>query len=199
MSGGDLSLKTPVAYAANRHIAARVNALAVLTGKGLPCVVTEVLIGLVKVKFQVQSIFNLPELTMPVSGGTQFFRAPIQVGEVGRAIPTGVPLSSITGQATSTPNLGRVGNLETMAFEPLSGPVWPTPTGFTGAKAMIYGAGDGVVIQDIAVSPATVITITKDTIILKVATGKKVDVTAGGTVHPVSTTSGPSTVLRADA
>lgn len=151
--------KIPQAYSANTHVAARVAALAVLTGKGLPCKVVQVLIGpLVTVSFQVDSLFNIPNITMPVAGMSQYIRTPIQVGEVGRAVPTGGSVAAISGLGTGTPNLGPEGNLATLVFQPISSTIsWPTIN--QPNSTVIYGvSGGGVIMQDQAVGPVTTVT-----------------------------------------
>lgn len=214
-TGAAIDLKTTYAYHANSWAAQKLAEQARIVGQGLPCQVTEVLIGMVTVKFGVNSIYNMPQVTMPVVT-TQYGRAPIQVGDWGRAIPTGVSLAQATGQSKTAPNLGRPFNLAHMAFEPLGNAGWPaTPSG--GNTYFVYGVnGGGALLMDqvpgpsaallvsknpLAVpgTPVSVIAIHENGITLTVPSGVKVKVTAGGTPSPVQTVAGTSTVLEADA
>lgn len=164
-SGANQLLKVPPQYALNSFAASRVAALATALGHGLPCEIVEVLIGpLVVVSFQVNSIWNIPNITMPIAGMTQYARPPIQVGDVGRAVPTDVALANITGQSKAIPSfLGRgtsEGNLSTLAFEPLSGPAWPQIN--NGNSWVIYGvSGGGVTLQDSATGSKTTLNLTQ--------------------------------------
>lgn len=163
-TGGNQALKVPPQYALNGFVGARVAALAAAIGHGLPCKITEVLIGpLVTVSFQANSIWNLPSITMPVAGSTQYARPPYQVGDQGLAMPADVALANITGQSKAVPSfLGRGttdGNLATLAFHPLSGPAWPQIN--NGNAWVIYGvSGGGVVLQDSATGSKTTLNLT---------------------------------------
>lgn len=129
---------------------------------------------------------------------TQYGRPPIQVGDLGRAIPTGVSLSQVSGVSTATPNLGLEGNLSTLAFEPLGNKTWAA-VGGGGDAYVLYGVnGGGVIMQDSATGSATTVTINKDAVTIQVGGGKPVNITAGGSLSPVMTVAGPSPVLSAD-
>jgi len=194
--GANQALKAPVAYSTNQHVQSRVRALSTLLGQGLPCTVTEVLIGLVTVKFEVSSIFNLPPVTVPIQQ-SQYGRAPIQVGDVGRATPTGVSVAKMSGQSTATPNMELDGNLSTLVYEPLSSKNHPSVPG-NGKYYVLYGADNGGCVLQDSSGANTVVTIDGSHVKIQVPGGKQVQVTAGGTMYPVSTTHGPSTVLMAD-
>lgn len=195
MSGNHL--KTPFAYSANALAQQRATHVAALLGKGLPCQVTEVLIGFVTVSFEVNSIFNIPNLTIPMVM-TQYGRPPIQIGDLGRAVPTGVSLAAVSGISTATPNLGLEGNLATLAFEPLGNKTW-SAVGGDGEAYVLYGVnGGGVIMQDSATGSATTVTINKNSVTIEVGSGKPVNITAGGSLSPVMTQAGPSPVLLAD-
>jgi hypothetical protein len=205
-SGGNDAVKVPVAGALNTFVRSKVAALAALAGHGLPCTVSEVLIGpLVTVTFNVSTFFNLPPITVPVGGTFEYQRIPIQVGAVGRVLPTGISPLNIVGASKTRPNLGLDGNLATLVFEPLSGPVWPN-LGLPGNVQVFYGVnGGGVMLQDSATG-ATITVTTNKTGGFAVAQGTlkltlnntTVTVTNGGTPAAVVTTAGNSTVLFAD-
>lgn len=198
-TGANQALKAPYAYAANQHVQTRVKALATLLGDGLPCSVQEVLIGAVVVKFEVSSIFNLPPVTVPLEQ-SQYGRPPIQVGDIGRVTPTGVSVSKVAGLSSATPNLELDGNLATLVYAPLSSKNHPNvSTPSAGKYYIIYGAENGGVVLQDSSGGNTVVTIDGSHVKIQVPSGKQVQITAGGTLHPVSTTAGPSTVLQADA
>lgn len=205
-NGGNMSLKTPVAYGVNSNVAARVGALAQLIGKGLPCKVIEVLVGpLVTVQFQLHSIWNIPNITMPLAGLPQYIRVPIQVGDVGYAQPASINLDNITGRSTVIPNAALDGNLSDLSFHPLSGPTWPN-LGMPGNSTILYGAsGGGVILQDKATGATITVTtnqsggfVVKQNNLKLTLNGSTIVATNGGTPAAVVTTAGNSPVLFAD-
>lgn len=140
------TLKTPIAYSLNAIAQQRAAHIASLIGKGLPCQVVEVLLGpIVRVSFDVISTFNIPILTMPVATSA-YVRPPIQIGDYGRATPTGAQVATIAGLGTGTAGLGLEGNLSTLVFEPLTSSTWDE----IDTNACVITGPNGVVLRDSA-------------------------------------------------
>jgi hypothetical protein len=140
-------LKTPYVYSATSLAAQRAAHMAALVGKGLPCRVVEVLIGpIVTVAFEVNSLFTLPNLTMPVST-SQYVRPSITVGDLGRATPTGAQVATVSGLGSGTADFGLEGNLGTLVFEPLTNGKWSAQPG--GLTSSLFQGTNGAVLQDL--------------------------------------------------
>src|SRR6185312_296271 len=171
------ALKTPFIYALNRHTQARAHAVQALLGKALPCTVVSVQPGpVVTVKFDVNSYFTIPQITMPVST-PEYFRMPIQVGDRGLAVPGTVAVAQASGFTSATPNLGVTGNLSTLTFQPISSKKF---FAVDPNAATLYGP-NGVVLEDS--QKHTVLTLTPDSgVTLTMPAGQKLAITGDLTV-----------------
>lgn len=138
-------------------------------GYALPCHVTAVNGAIVTVAFDVVSMAPLPPCTMPIAG-SEYIRLPIQVGCKGVARPASVDISIVTGlgPGNSLPDITEIpGNLSALEFAPTGNAKWtasPNPD-----ATVIYGAGAGVILQDIGgASPNASVTVNATGVTIKV-------------------------------
>lgn len=112
-------------------------------GKALPCSVVSVKGAIVKVKFEVQSDFTLPNVVVP-HFGPEYIRYPTQPGDKGVVFPADAYLGGITGLGGGVANLTNRGNLSALVFFPVANSNWSAvdPNAVT-----IYGP-NGVVLKD---------------------------------------------------
>lgn len=135
-------------------------------GHSLPCHVTAVTGAIVTVAFDVASPnAPLPVCQMPLIGA-EYIRYPIQTGCKGVCRPSSVDIGIVTGlgPAGALPSLDVVpANMSMLVFEPVGNASW---TASPNANALVlYGAGGGVIAQDIAgSSPNSSLAVTASTI-----------------------------------
>jgi len=152
--------KTPISRTLPRAAVGAALAEIERRGYGLPCHVTAVSGAIVTVAFDCTAQGAvLPPVTMPVVG-SEYIRLPIQAGCKGRAVPSSVDLSIVTGlgPGSSLPDFSQIpANLSALAFEPLGNATW---TASPNANALVaYGAGGGVILQDKLTSPNFSVTV----------------------------------------
>lgn len=121
-------LKRPLAGSLNEVAIQRAADAIQRTGQSLPArVETVVSSGIVTISFQVNAApFTLPQITVPVVG-SPWYRQPIQVGDLGRVVPSDVRLGGVSGLGVGTPDLTQPGNLGALAFEWLGSTNWTDP------------------------------------------------------------------------
>ena len=142
-----------------------------LTGKGLPCSVIAVSGSIITVKFELNSSFTLPSVTVPMFGG-EYIRYPTQIGDKGVVIPMDARLSGISGIGGGVADLSQPANLTPLVFLPISNTDW---SGVDSNSVTIYGP-NGVVLRDTGSNSTFVLTPTSIII-----TGENsVTVTSGG-------------------
>ncbi len=137
------NLKIPLFQSLQTSIDNRIqNALQAL-GKALPCTVVSASGTIVKVSFDVNLPWTLPQITMPVMGW-QYIRAPIQAGDQGYALPADLSLGQISGLGSGTANSRIPANLSALVFMPIGNKAFMAvdPNAVT-----LYGP-NGVVLQD---------------------------------------------------
>lgn len=110
------------------------------TGRSLPCSVVSVSGSIVSVKFEVNSVFTLPNVTVPVAG-PEYIRMPIQPGDKGFVIPADAYLGGVSGIGGGTADLTQLANLTTLVFDPIGNRNWK-PTSNPNA-VVIYGVQGG--------------------------------------------------------
>lgn len=141
-------LKTQSNAAIQAFVKGRTDDSQLSSGKSYPCSVTKVISsGIVQVKFEVNSTpFTLPEMKVPVVG-SEYIRYPIQVGDLGRCVPSDVRLGGVSGLATtrSPPDLTPAGNLSALAFEWLGSSNWEAATD---PNALELIGPNGVILRD---------------------------------------------------
>ncbi len=147
-------LKLPLMQTLQTSIDVRVQNAMQLLGKSLPCSVVAVTGTIVTVSFNVNLPWTLPQVTIPVVGW-QYFRAPIQVGDEGYAVPADVSVGQISGLGSGTASDKLLpANLSALVFMPIGNKNWQS---VDGNAATIYGP-NGVVLRDTASN--TVVTLT---------------------------------------
>lgn len=164
--------KTPFTYTQNAYATAKAQEAIDLLGKALPCSVVAIPVPgvpIVTVKFEIQdtTFTTLPNITLPVAGA-EYIRIPIQAptggtpGTLGVVFPIDTYLGGISGLGGGVADLSQRGNLSTLIFFPVGNKAWKAvdPNALT-----LYGAADGVVVQD-TINKASTVIITPTTIAL---------------------------------
>ena len=135
--------KTPLGRSLNQHATRRALDQVNLDGKDLPCRVVAVMGATVKVSFDVQSVFTIPEVVMPVSTSI-YSRAPTQVGDLGVAKAADVHIGVVSGLGGVAPTLAQPGNLSALSFHPSGNSTWaPVPD----ANQHVVQGPNGVLLQ----------------------------------------------------
>jgi len=140
--------KTPFNLSINRHVEKKSDEIVDLKkAKALPCSVVAVsqTVGgaIVTVKFEVDTGFTLPNITIPHFGG-EWIRYPVQIGDKGIAIPSDTRLNEMSGIGSGVADLTTKGNLTGLVFMPIGNANWTAPT--SKLKLELYGK-DGVIIR----------------------------------------------------
>ena len=168
------ALKTPFGRRANELALKRAGDAIQLEGKALPCSVVSGNGTFVIVKFEIQSIYTLPQVRVPVAS-SEYFRMPIQPGCKGVVIPADDYIGGVSGLGGGVAKLTRQANLANLVFVPIGTTAFPSvPDGF----AVIYGP-TGVIIRD--QNSGTVVTITGSGITIQLS-GGNVTVSGGDVI-----------------
>jgi hypothetical protein len=141
----DNSRKTPIVVALRAGAAQRAADVAWVGGKGLPCKVTAVNGQIVTVTFLLNSIYTPAPVTMPIATSAYDW-VPVQVGDLGRAMPIDAYLGGVSGLGGGTADLTPRGNLTTLTFHPTSNSAWMPPGG--DGNLRITQGPHGVRLQD---------------------------------------------------
>lgn len=157
--------KTPIAQSLTRVAVKRINDAMQQFGRALPCSVVAIDGAIVTVKFEVNTHFTLPKITIPLFG-PEYIRYPIQVGDKGFTVPADVFLGSISDLGIGTADLSTPGNLSALVFFPIGSKNWDAvdPNSVT-----IYGP-NGVVLRDtgsnstIVLTPSSIILTGQDSV-----------------------------------
>ena len=112
-------------------------------GKALPCSVVSVAGAIVTVKFEVQDLHTLPDVTVPLFG-PEYIRYPIQKGDLGVVFPADTYLGGVSGLGGGVAGLSRRGNLTALVFFPIGNRTWSAVDPNT---VTVYGP-NGVVLRD---------------------------------------------------
>jgi len=113
-------------------------------GRALPCSVVAVNGAIVAVKFEIESDFIIPNVTMPMVG-SEYLRLPVQVGDKGVCFGCDASIGHISGLgAPKAPDLTQPGNLSALVFFPIGSKLWRSESP---DKVTIY-APNGVIIKD---------------------------------------------------
>lgn len=139
----DNSLKTPLYQSIPKAIQSRIVDAVQLTGKALPCHVTAVSGALITVQFDVNSVYTLPQVTIPLFG-PEYIRYPIKAGDLGVVIPVDAEISVTSGQGGGVADLTAPANLEALLFMPIGSKKW---VAVDPAQVDIY-APNGIKIHD---------------------------------------------------
>lgn len=112
-------------------------------GLALPGHVVAVSGAIVTVAFDVAGA-TLPQVTMPVAG-SQYVRLPIQVGDIGVAVPASVYLGGASGLGGGVATLYQRGNLSSLMWQPLGNKDWTA----VNADYVVVQGPSGVQLQDL--------------------------------------------------
>lgn len=116
MSG--VSRKLPLGRTLNQIAMGRAEDAIQLLGKALPCSVVSRTGTIVKVRFEVNSVFTLADVVCPLAG-SEYARPPIQPGCKGVAFPADAYLGGMSGLGGGVADLTRHANLSTLVFFPI--------------------------------------------------------------------------------
>lgn len=113
-------------------------------GLALPGHVVAVSGAIVTVAFDVAGA-TLPQVTMPVAG-SQYVRLPIQIGDIGVAVPASVYLGGASGLGGGVATLYQRGNLSSLIWQPIGNKNWTA----VNADYVVVQGPSGVQIQDMS-------------------------------------------------
>ena len=114
-----------------------------LEGKSLSCHVTAINGALITVQFDLNDIYTLPQITVPLFG-PEYIRYPIKVGDLGFCQAVDVSVSYTSGQGGGPPNLSDPASLEALYFMPMGNENW---VAVDPRQVTVY-APNGVLIRD---------------------------------------------------
>lgn len=144
----DNAQKYPLQASLNRLSFKRTSDSQQVQPKVTPVSVVEVSGALVTVKFEIQSNFTLPNVTVP-KAESAYFRAPTQVGDFGYLVPADFYVGGISQQGVGTANAYPRANLTNGVFLPISrksfATVDPNKAEVVGPNGVILGTLDGSV------------------------------------------------------
>lgn len=164
--------KTPIARSLNRLAADRAVDAIQLLGKALPASVVAVNGSIVTIKFEVASLYSLPEITCPLAG-PEWIRYPTQVGDKGVVLPADTYLGGVSGLGSGVADLTMQANLSAVVFLPIANANWSSTDDPN--KIVLYGP-NGFVVRD--TSGAGKITGTPTDIVIEAPTS--ITLMAGG-------------------
>lgn len=159
----DNAQKTPLTKTLNEFAYKKVLDQIQILGKSLPCSVVSKQGSIITVKFEVQSGFTLPLVTIPMFG-PEYVRYPIQPGDQGMVIAADARLGGVSGLGGGVADLSTPANLTALVFLPISNVAW---SAVDEDSVTIYGP-NGVVLRDtgsnsvVTLTPAGVIITARD-------------------------------------
>lgn len=176
--------KTPITTSLNRFAEQKAADAIQVLGRALPCSVTSVDGAIVTVKFEVNSLFTLPSVTIP-QAGSAWAREPTQAGDLGFVVPADAYLGGVSGLGGGTAGLTQQTNLSALVFQPVTNKTWVAvdPNAYT-----LIGPR-GVVLRD--VDSGSVLKLTPDAVSITCDDGT-ITLSAGG--HTLTVGSGGVTI-----
>jgi hypothetical protein len=94
-----------------------------LLGKGLPASIVSVNGGIAKIKFEVLSDYNMPQIEVPIAG-SEYARAPLKAGDKGIVLSCDTSIAGVCGLSTDTSDLSAAPNLSALTFFPIGNKNW---------------------------------------------------------------------------
>lgn len=182
-SGGNAQV-TPFVRSINRFAEQKVREAIGLLGYSLPASVTAVSGSIVTVKFELNTPFTLPSVTVPLAGA-EYIRMPTQVGDKGFVVPANARLGGVSGLGGGTADLSTPGNLSALVFFPIGNKGWDATDNPN--QVVIYGP-DGVVIR--SKDKSVKVLVTNDGVEVTVPAGKTFKVDVGGNILTIDNTGG---------
>ena len=158
-----IAQKTPFQETINKFARNKINDAFQLVGRRLPASVVSVSGSIVTVKFEVQSTFTLPHVTMPIEG-SEYVRLPIQPGCKGYVQTADASLGAMSGLGAGIADLTQPANLAALVFVPIGNQDWAS---FDGDVLTMYGV-DGLTLMD-KVDGTTSVVLTSNSLTLTAA------------------------------
>lgn len=191
--------KTPFLRTINEFAERKAADAIQLLGKALPASVVSVSNSIVTVKFELNTTFTLPQVTVPIAT-SQYRREPTQVGDLGIVRPADVRIGGITGLGSGVADFTLPANLAALVWEPVANSKW-TATDDPNAY-VIYGP-NGVILRDTGSNCTfllnqTLVTITgKDTATLQVGSNSITISSSGVDIQGTLTINGQAYLAHA--
>lgn len=136
--------KTHFAQTQNEFAEKKIADAIQILGKELPCSVVSVSGSIVTVKFEVQSGFTLPQVTVPLLGA-EYIRYPIQSGCPGVVFSADARLGGVSGLGSGVATLGVPANLAALVFMPIGNVNWSATDD---ADAIVAYGPNGFILRD---------------------------------------------------
>lgn len=144
----DNAQTTPLAISLNLFAQRRALDAIQQLGKGLPCSIVSAVGQIVTVKFELQTINTLPNVTVPTA--FSFYQMPPwQPGDKGVVLPADAYLGGISGLGGGTADLSLIGNLSALIFVPVANASWTSPN----PNAHVIQGPQGVILTN---QPSTI-------------------------------------------
>jgi hypothetical protein len=140
-------------------------------GKALPCTVVSVRGAIVRVNFEINSTYTLPQVTCPLAGA-EYIRYPIKAGDKGFVIAADANLGQMSGLGGGVADLTTPANLSALVFVPFGNSGWTDAD----PDAVTIYAPNGVVLRDTFSNALVVVTPTAITLAIG---GAAITLTAG--------------------
>ena len=173
MMPADNSQKTPFARSLSDFTQGKIADGAQLIGKSLPATVVSAQGSIVTVKFEVNSIFTLMQVTVPLFG-PEYIRYPMRKGDPGAVIAMDARLGGLSGLGGGVASLDAPANLAALVFLPFGNTEWQA----VDPNAVVVRGPNGVVLEDetnactFVLTPTTVTCIAPNSIKLHCGTSK---------------------------
>lgn len=139
----DNSQKTPLARSLSDFTQSKISDANQILGKSLPATVVSKTGSIVTVKFEINSIFTLPQVTVPLFG-PEYIRYPLQPGDAGVLLAVDARLGGLSGLGGGTASLDNPGNLTALVFLPFGNTAWEA----VDPNAVVIRGPNGVVLED---------------------------------------------------
>lgn len=134
--------KTPIARTLNEFAVRKAAAAIQLTGRSLPASVVSRAGSIVTVKFEVNSGYTIPNVTIPVIG-SEYIRLPIQPGCKGWVMTADAYLGGMSGLGSGVADLALRANLSDLVWSPLGNKNWDAPD--DPDAVVIYGPNGAII------------------------------------------------------
>ena len=135
--------KTPLVSSINAGAKTQAQNAITDLGRALPASVVKVMGAIVEVKFEVNSNFTIPNVTIPLFG-PEYIRYPIQPGCKGLVVPSDAYLGGMSGLGGGVADMSLRGNLTALVFFPIGNKGWSSEDP---DMLVLYGV-KGVVLRD---------------------------------------------------
>lgn len=136
--------KTPITRSLNDLAIQKALEMIEQQGRSLPCSVTQVSGQIVTVKFEVQSGYTLPQVTIPLATSVYDY-LPIQAGDLGVARAADAYLGGVSGLGGGVATLTQRANLTALVFEPIAHKNWSAPN----PEQRVVQGPAGVLLRDL--------------------------------------------------